>query len=125
MAGDWSAVAEVINVRLANLGWTQQELSARSNVSVATIHQLQNDTQTTRRRNPRTLSALSQALGLPSTYLAQVADGLEPDDIANSPDSTSVELATIKESLADVYSRLDAIEQRLDREQQARGADPG
>lgn len=113
MTGEWSAVALAIKTRLAELGWTQQELSQRSQVSVATIRQLQNDTSSARRRNPRTLTALSEALGWSPDHLAAVADGRDPAEDPDADDPIVAELATIKESLAIMSSRLDAIEQQL------------
>lgn len=113
MTGEWSAVGTAIKSRLAELGWTQQELSQRSQVSVATIRQLQNETSSARRRNPRTLIALSEALGWSPDHLGAVADGRDPSEDPDAYDPVVAELATIKESLAVMSSRLDVIEQQL------------
>ncbi|WP_092778197.1 hypothetical protein [Actinokineospora terrae] len=70
-------MARVITDRLVVLGWRQWELVERAKVSQAIIRELQYDTNQ-RRRNPRTLEALSVALGLHPSHLEDVSMGLDP-----------------------------------------------
>jgi ribosome-binding protein aMBF1 (putative translation factor) len=59
---NWAAVAQAISGRVRELGWRQRELAERSHVSVAVVREIQRHT-VERRRSPRTLEALSVALG--------------------------------------------------------------
>jgi transcriptional regulator with XRE-family HTH domain len=68
---DWAAVATAVNERLRELGWQQRNLAERSNVSPATIREIQHHT-VERRRSPRTLESLSVALGWRPDYLSGV-----------------------------------------------------
>lgn len=113
MADEASAVSSAITSRLSELGWTQQELARRSQVSVATIRQLQND-PVGRRRNPRTLMAVSEALGWTAGHLAALAEGRDPETGSATKDSLDAQLSTIRESMAAMNSRIEAIERRLD-----------
>ena len=71
MAEDWSAVAQAINARMAELGISQRELIARSHVSKAIVREIQHDV-VRRRRSARTLEALSIALDWHPGHLAAV-----------------------------------------------------
>jgi len=110
---DWPAVAEAIRRRLRELDLTQVELAQRSQVSVATIRQLQGGTTEARRRHPRTLRALSEALQWSPDHLEAIADGRDPDVDPDEDDPVVVELQHVKDSLAGITARLDVIEQRL------------
>ncbi len=110
---DWPAVADAINGRLRELDMTQLELAQRSQVSVATIRQLQSADTTARRRHPRTLRALSEALGWSPDHLEAVADGRDPAADPDRHDPEVAELETIRTTLDAIMTRLDAIEQRL------------
>lgn len=111
MAKDWSAVAAAIQGRLAELEMTQTELATRSAVSYATVRELLKNPEG-RQRNPRTLAALSEALGWPSGHLAAVLAGEEPSD-PDEDDPVLTELARINETLQSLGQRLDAIEREL------------
>ena len=113
MGKDWPAVAEAIRRRLRELDLTQVELAQRSQVSVATIRQLQGGTTEARRRHPRTLRALSEALRWSPDHLEAIADGRDPDVDPDEDDPVVVELQHVKDSLAGITARLDVIEQRL------------
>jgi transcriptional regulator with XRE-family HTH domain len=98
---DWAAVARAISNRIRELGWRQRELAERSHVSVAVIREIQRHT-VERRRSPRTLQALSVALGWEPEHLdavlkghAQQADGATADNAA-------------------LWPRLESLEQRID-----------
>jgi transcriptional regulator with XRE-family HTH domain len=111
MARDWAAVADAMKSRLADLDMTQAELVQRSRLAPMTIRELLYNTAQ-RRRSDQTLAALSQALGWPPDYLQAVADGRAPDD-PDAGDPVLVELAALKDALAVLTSRIDAIEQQL------------
>lgn len=110
MAKDWAAVSEVIKRRLSELDMTQQELSHKANVAPMTVRELQNNLQP-RRRNPRTLAAVSEALGLPPEHLAAVLDGEKPAD-PDAGDPVLRQLDEIKAALTSITERLDAVERR-------------
>jgi transcriptional regulator with XRE-family HTH domain len=71
---NWAAVAQAISGRVRELGWRQRELAERSHVSVAVVREIQRHT-VERRRSPRTLEALSVALGWEPEYLHRVLTG--------------------------------------------------
>ena len=98
---NWAAVARAISGRVRELGWRQRELAERSHVSVAVVREIQRHT-VERRRSPRTLQALSVALGWEPEHLHRVLKG-RPQQSGNhtSPD------------LAAVWSRLDSFDLRL------------
>jgi transcriptional regulator with XRE-family HTH domain len=105
MEQGWDAVAAAINTRLEELGMTQVELSARSGVSVATLRQLQRNDQP-RRRNPRTLAAVSEGLRWPKQHLARVLEG----DNTDEPTNLAEEVRLIRAELGDLRSRIEAVE---------------
>ena len=72
--GNWAVVARAINDRVRELGWRQRELAERSHVSVAVVREIQRHT-VERRRSPRTLEALSVALGWEPEHLDRVLQG--------------------------------------------------
>jgi hypothetical protein len=111
MARDWAAVAEAMKSRLAELDMTQAELIQRSRLAPMTIRELLfNSAQ--RRRSDQTLAALSEALGWPPGYLLAVAEGRDMGD-PDASDPVLAELASLKEAVTAITSRLDVIEQQL------------
>lgn len=111
MAKDWEAVAAAIRARLDELDMTQAELAQRAGVAQETVRELRNNLQP-RRRNPRTLAAVSEALDWPQDHLATVLRGEEPaDGEGGEPD----ELASIKDELTSIAGRLTDIAGRLTR----------
>jgi transcriptional regulator with XRE-family HTH domain len=111
MTRDWSAVAEAMQGRLAELDMTQAELVQRSRLAPMTIRELLfNSAQ--RRRSDQTLAALSEALGWPPAYLRAVAEGQTPGD-PDADDPVLAELAALKQAVVAITSRLDVIEQQL------------
>jgi transcriptional regulator with XRE-family HTH domain len=71
---NWTAVGDAITERLDELDMQQRELAALSNVSVATIRELQRGK--VRRRNPRILRDISLGLGWPANHLqTKLQDG--------------------------------------------------
>jgi transcriptional regulator with XRE-family HTH domain len=81
---DWTAVAREVNSRAAALGLRQKDLAERSGVSLAIIREIQQN-KTQRRRNRRTLEALSVALQWHPQHLEAVLSGIKPPDA--EPDS--------------------------------------
>lgn len=103
MSEDWTAVAEAINERVAELGWRQRELAERSHVSPAIVREIQRHT-VERHRSPRTLESLSITLGWEPEHLDAVLRGHDlptPRTRVNGSHET-------------MPSRLGAIERRLD-----------
>jgi transcriptional regulator with XRE-family HTH domain len=98
---DWVAVAEAITGRMRELKLSQRDLAVQSNVSVATIREIQRH-RISRRRNPRTLESLSETLGWPRQHLDAVLNGRLPQDPAEAGQDDS-----------DLRFRLDELEQRL------------
>jgi transcriptional regulator with XRE-family HTH domain len=98
---NWAAVAEAVSGRVRELGWRQRELAERSHVSVAVVREIQRHT-VERRRSPRTLQALSVALGWEREYLHRVLKGRSQQSRGH-----------IAPDLAAVWSRLDSFDLRL------------
>ena len=111
---DWDGVAAAINARMAALRITQQDLAAKSDVSPATIRELQHNHRP-RRRYGRTLSALSEALDWPAGHLDDVLNGRDSGaPPAVEQDEVLVELRGIRGELEAIRSRLDALEDGAD-----------
>jgi transcriptional regulator with XRE-family HTH domain len=99
---DWVAVAGAITGRMRELKISQRDLAVHSNVSVATIREIQRH-RISRRRNPRTLESLSESLGWPRQHLDAVLNGRLPQDPAEADGDDT-----------DLRSRLELLERRLD-----------
>ncbi len=113
MAKDWDAVARAIQARLDELEMTQQELAHRAGVALMTVRELQHNLKP-RRRNPRTLAAISEALGFPPNHLSEVLAGNNPQGPeTETNDPVLKDLEALKEQLTTITDRLDAIERRL------------
>jgi len=111
VAKDWDAVGVAIRGRLVEIDMTQAELAARAGVALMTVRELQHNLKP-RRRNPRTLAAVSEALGWPSDQLARILDGEQPEPV-DEGDPVLAELEAVKADLTAIFQRLDAIEHRL------------
>lgn len=103
MTEDWAAVARAINQRMTELGLTQRELIERSQVSKATVGELQRNSAQ-RRRSARTLEALSIALKWNPDHLLAVLSGRRTPALGEP----------MAKSDDDIPGRLAAIEYRLD-----------
>lgn len=105
-ARPWAAVADAINGRMAELGWLQKDLERESQVSVATLRDLQRGVKTSYR--PDSLAKVSRALGWPSNALWRVAqgDGL-PAEVTSNDDDLLEELDAISRRLASVRRRIE------------------
>lgn len=118
MVEDWAAVAEAISRRMTELGLNQRELIERSRVSKATVGELcHNSAQ--RRRSARTLEALSLALEWHPQHLVAVLKGQRAPDIgepvSRSDDDVPGRLAAIEYRLAQIATKLGAIDELSDR----------
>lgn len=111
MAKDWEAVAAAIRARLVEIDMTQADLAARAGVALMTVRELQHNLQP-RRRNPRTLAAVSEALGWSAEQLARILEG-EPAADVDADDPVLAEFDAVREDLNAIVRRLDAIERRL------------
>ena len=103
MDQDWAAVGAAIKARLDEQGMTMTELAARSGVSLTTVRELVH-VLNTRRRQPRTLTSLSTALGWPAEQLGATLRG----QATTAPPHD--ELAVIRGELRDLRSRVEALE---------------
>ena len=113
MAEDWTAVAQAISDRMAELRVTQMEVAAKARVSLTTLRELQHNINP-RRRRPQTLTALSDALGWPPDYLATTLHGGSPrPHLDEKRDPVLGSLATIERELGALRERVDRIEQQL------------
>lgn len=111
MGRDWDAVSAAIKARLDELDMTQAELAQRAGVALMTVRELQHNLKP-RRRNPRTLAAVSEALGWPSEHLSEILRGQQPED-PDADDPVLTELHRISHEITAITRRLDAIEHQL------------
>lgn len=102
MNQDWPAVATALRDRLDEQGMTMTDLAARSGVSLTTVRELVH-VLNTRKRQPRTLAALSTTLGWPADHLGSVLRGRGGEP---APD----EMAVIRSELVDLRRRVEALE---------------
>lgn len=105
MPDNWRAVGDRITERLDNLGMQQKGLAANSNVSVATIREIQRGKS--RHRNPRILQDISAALEWPEGYLEEVLHGRQP-----SPESPEPEPAAPESEPSDFLAKLAVVLER-------------
>lgn len=110
---DWDAVARAIQNRLDETRSTQMEIASRARVSLTTLRELQHNLNP-RRRRPQTLSAVSEALGWPAGYLAQVLQGEAAEPHADeSADPVLTSLSGLEQEIRALRARVDQIEQQL------------
>lgn len=117
-AGDtvdnWDAVAKAITERLTETRQTQMDVAASAGVSLTTLRELQRNINA-RRRQPRTLAAISEALGWPPNYLEQILHGEQPHPHpAETDDPVLGKLDDVLEQLHELRTRVEAIEQQAD-----------
>ncbi|MGH3451982.1 MAG: helix-turn-helix domain-containing protein [Haloechinothrix sp.] len=114
MYESWSSVADALRARIAELDLTQADLADRSGVSLTTIRELVQN-RNPRYRQPRTLTALSEALEWPPERLHDVLSGAlfgqaSPPEYREEPDAT---LRAMRVQLEELRGRIDSIE-RID-----------
>lgn len=107
---DWSAVAKAIKSRSRELGLRQRALAERSQVSQAIIRELENHT-VERRRNTKTLEALSMALEWHPGHLIALLHGKKPLRPGETGDQA---MDTVLSRLEAIQDRLNEISDRLD-----------
>ncbi|MFJ6672729.1 helix-turn-helix domain-containing protein [Actinosynnema sp. NPDC091369] len=119
MKEDWSAVAEAVNARATELALKQRELAEKSGVSLAIVREIQQG-RIQRRRNPRTLEALSIALDWHPQHLTAVLNGQNPpeaDATAAQVDNPVIPLLnTIIREIRGLRAQLGTLTNRLDDE---------
>lgn len=108
---DWDAVARAVDERLASLDMTQTELAVRAGVAPETVRELRHNLRP-RRRNPRTLAAISEALGWPPDHLGSVLAG-QPAGGRAPAGPVAGELADLRAAVAQLSDRVTAIEQEM------------
>lgn len=104
---DWQAVAAALNERMAARRIGQQDLAARSGVSVSTIRQVQHGAG--RRVQNKTLSALSLALDWLENHLATT---LMTGTTTKRPEQVA-DPAGVAELLQQLHGSLNRIDERL------------
>jgi hypothetical protein len=110
---DWDAVGRAISDRLDELRATQMEIASRAKISLTTLRELQHNINP-RQRRPQTLSALSEALGWPPSYLSAVLHGETPRPHEDEQDDpVMAALRSVEQELVDLRARVDQIERRL------------
>jgi transcriptional regulator with XRE-family HTH domain len=111
--GDWDAVAEAIQNRLAETRMTQMDVASRARLSLTTVRELQHNLNP-RRRRPQTLAAVSQALGWPFDYLQQVLRGDRPEpheDEVKDPVLQAID--GLAREIRELRDRVEQIERQL------------
>lgn len=108
MNEDWRAVGQAIGERLDEHGMTMTDLAGQAEVSLTTVRELIH-VLSTRRRNPRTLSRISKALGWPEDHLQKILRGGE----VSTPDSDSDDVQAIRAELRELRKRVEHLEQHL------------
>lgn len=117
---DWDAVAKAVNDRLSDMRMTQMDVASRAQVSLTTVRELQHNSNP-RKRRPQTLSTISEALGWPSAYLAEVLAGRTPAAHADElSDPVLTSLKALEREVGALRDRVGEIERQIGRE----GAQP-
>ena len=117
MGEDWAAVAREVNGRAASLGLRQKDLAERSGVSLAIIREIQQN-KTQRRRNPRTLEALSVALQWHPQHLGSVLGGIKPPDagpeLASPADPVAAALESMVKEIRGLRAQVGTLTRRVE-----------
>lgn len=99
---NWDAVADAINARLPELHMTQQDVATEAGVSLTTVRDLRNN-RGARRRSPRTLGAISTALGWPYGTLDALARGQKPPS-----DTLEARVERLETELAELRNKVES-----------------
>jgi transcriptional regulator with XRE-family HTH domain len=113
MDQDWSALGRAIADRLDERGMTMTDLANQSGVSLTTVRELVH-VLNTRKRNPRTLSALAESLGWPADHLAKVLRRQ-----ADAEEAAPGEISELRQELSELRTRVAALEEQLGAASQA------
>ena len=110
---DWAVVSRSITERMLDLGMTQTELAAKAQVSLTTVRELVHNLNA-RRRNPRTLGALSLALDWPEDAIQRLLRGGQPTGARIEPaDPVVEELRELREQLVAMQQQIDSLSQQV------------
>jgi transcriptional regulator with XRE-family HTH domain len=114
---DWAAVGTAIKDRRKKLGITQTELGHRAKVSKQMVGEIENN-KLKRRRGPRTLEALSVALGWHPSHLAAVLAGHTPprkdEPVPNSDDDIPGHMSVLEHYMRKLLDEVETMNGRLD-----------
>ena len=114
VAEDWAAVARAINQRVDELGMSQRTLAERAQVSSAIIREIQQN-KIQRRRNAKTLEALSVALNWPAEYLSAVLDGRNPTQVSGRrADEIPDRLTAMERQLRSITKQLEKLNANME-----------
>lgn len=117
MGEDWAAVTREVNRRAAALGLRQKDLAERSGVSLAIIREIQQN-KTQRRRNPRTLEALSVALQWHPQHLGAVLAGIKPPDASSESappgDPVAAALESVVREIRGLRAQIGTLTRRVE-----------
>lgn len=103
MTGDWAAVAKAVKQRMAELGVRQGDVIKRSGLTKQTVGEIENNAKQ-RKRNRRTLEAMSKALEWHPDHLAAVLEGRTPPEVGEP----------YAKSSDDIPARLDVLEHQIE-----------
>ncbi|GAA4207496.1 hypothetical protein [Actinocatenispora rupis] len=107
---NWEAVSVAMTDRMAELDLTQADVAHKAGVALMTVRELQRNLRP-RRRNPRTLAAVSEALSWPRSRLEDLANGARGEGAdARSGRNLAQELDALRQDLRDLSARVDEIE---------------
>ncbi len=98
---DWTAVGKAVSERMKQLGLRQRDVADKADVGLSTVQELANGKR--RERNPKTLMAISNALGWPSGKIAAIARG-NPESVEPTLEER---VSALEATLAEVVSRLE------------------
>jgi transcriptional regulator with XRE-family HTH domain len=114
---NWTAVAREVNSRATSLGLKQRELAERSGVSAAIVREIQQG-RIHRRRNPRTLEALSIALQWHPQHLTAVLAGIKPPEnghtAAPTEDPVLAALTTLVREVRGLRAQIGTLSNRIE-----------
>ena len=117
MDEDWVAVAKAVNTRATELALKQRDLADSSGVSIAIIREIQQG-RIHRRRNPRTLEALSIGLGWHPGHLTAVLRGQAPPEsdrtIPARDDPVITLLRTVVREVRGLRVQIDELSERIE-----------
>jgi hypothetical protein len=109
MEENWFAVGMAIRVHMEQIDISQTQLIERSGLSKAIVGELTH-AKVVRHRSPRTLAAMSEALGWHRDHLQSLLHGKQPPAAPKKAARTIVEADT----LCEILTRLRNIERRFD-----------
>jgi transcriptional regulator with XRE-family HTH domain len=112
---DWEAVSAAIAARMAELELTQADVAQRAGVALMTVRELQHNLRP-RRRSPRTLAAMSEALGWSKGRIEEIATGTAAVD-------TSGGLDQVRAEIRELQARIETVERKVANGQPAENSD--